>query len=241
MKQKWCMVLALVCLLLTACKTEEQEAYQFQTQKPKELVAEFQVEEFGVMRFRLFPEQAKKAVENFVSLCKEGYYDNTIFHKVIQDFMIQGGDKTDTGEESSFSSVFEDEIAEELHPYRGALCMANQGEDTNGSQFFIVQTPSSFFENLEKLLAFKGMGLQEYLTLAYDINLTAGVLQQYQKYGGAPWLEGHHTIFGQLIEGEEVLDEIAKISVQEDKRPYKEVRIQSVRVQEIERTKADEK
>lgn len=98
----------------------------------------------GDMEFVLFPEIAPKAVENFVTHAKEGYYNGLIFHRVINDFMIQGGDPTGTGcgGESVYGKAFEDEFSIDARNYYGALSMANSGPNTNGSQFFIVQAKS---------------------------------------------------------------------------------------------------
>lgn len=100
----------------------------------------------GTIKIRLFPEQAPKAVENFMELAKKGYYDGLTFHRVISDFMIQGGDPNGdgTGGESVWNKPFEDEFSDLLHNFRGALSMANAGVDTNGSQFFIVQNKTAF-------------------------------------------------------------------------------------------------
>ncbi len=93
----------------------------------------------GDIAIRLFPEAAPKAVENFVTHAKDGYYDGLTFHRVIQDFMIQGGDPngTGTGGESFWGKAFEDEFDQKLMNIRGSLAMANSGVNTNGSQFFI--------------------------------------------------------------------------------------------------------
>ena len=95
----------------------------------------------GTIKMRLFPEKAPKTVENFVTHAKEGYYDGLTFHRVINGFMIQGGDPlgNGTGGESIWGKPFEDEFDVELRNFRGALSMANAGPSTNGSQFFIVQ------------------------------------------------------------------------------------------------------
>lgn len=100
----------------------------------------------GTIKIRLFPEQAPKAVENFIELAKKGYYDGLTFHRVIADFMIQGGDPqgNGTGGDSVWNKPFEDEFSDLLHNFRGALSMANSGIDTNGSQFFIVQNKNAF-------------------------------------------------------------------------------------------------
>ena len=95
----------------------------------------------GTIVLRFFPTEAPKAVESFLTLCAKGYYDGIIFHRVIENFMIQGGDPTGTGRggESAFGHEFENEISPKLSNIVGALSMANAGPDTNGSQFFIVQ------------------------------------------------------------------------------------------------------
>ena len=101
----------------------------------------------GDISIRFFPEAAPKAVENFTDLAKQGYYDELTFHRVMEDFMIQGGDpKGDgTGGESKWGEAFEDEFDQKLLNLRGSLAMANSGVNTNGSQFFINQAgPDSF-------------------------------------------------------------------------------------------------
>ncbi|NYF26207.1 peptidyl-prolyl cis-trans isomerase B (cyclophilin B) [Sporosarcina sp. JAI121] len=94
----------------------------------------------GPIKIKLFPEQAPKTVENFLTHAENGYYDGIIFHRVIEDFMIQGGDPTGTGMggTSIYGDTFEDEFSMELFNLKGALSMANAGPGTNGSQFFIV-------------------------------------------------------------------------------------------------------
>ncbi len=95
----------------------------------------------GTMKIKLFPDEAPKTVENFVTHAKNGYYDGLIFHRVIKDFMIQGGDPTGTGRggQSIWGRAFEDEFSDSLRNLKGSLSMANAGRNTNGSQFFIVQ------------------------------------------------------------------------------------------------------
>lgn len=94
----------------------------------------------GDIKVQLFDELVPKTVKNFVELAKQGYYDGVIFHRVIPDFMIQGGDPTGTGMggESIYGKTFEDEFSNQLYNLNGALSMANAGPNTNGSQFFIV-------------------------------------------------------------------------------------------------------
>ena len=150
----------------------------------------------GEIKIQLFPEQAPMTVENFIRLAQKGYYDGTIFHRVISDFMIQGGDPegNGTGGESIWGHPFEDELSRELFNIRGALSMANSGPNTNGSQFFIVQNknmPKRYIKQMEPA------GYPKEIIHAY-------------KQGGTPWLDGRHTVFGQVITGMDVVDKIAK-------------------------------
>lgn len=163
----------------------------------------------GEIKIQLFPEQAPMTVENFIRLAQKGYYDGTIFHRVISDFMIQGGDPegNGTGGESIWGHPFEDELSRELFNIRGALSMANSGPNTNGSQFFIVQNknmPKRYIKQMEPA------GYPKEIIHAY-------------KQGGTPWLDGRHTVFGQVITGMDVVDKIAK--------PLEDITIESIQVQ----------
>lgn len=116
----------------------------------------------GVIKVKLFAGEVPRTVNNFVFLAQEGYYDSTIFHRVISNFMVQGGDPTGTGRGGP-GYRFEDEFHPDLrHDKQGVLSMANAGPDTNGSQFFITHMPT-------------------------------------------PWLDDKHTVFGEVVEGFDVL------------------------------------
>lgn len=104
----------------------------------------------GEIKFKLFPEIAPKTVENFTTLVKNGYYDGIIFHRIIEGFMIQGGDPTGTGRggESIWGSCFEDEFHDDyVFDVPGLLAMANAGPNTNGSQFFITTVPTDWLDH----------------------------------------------------------------------------------------------
>ncbi len=176
----------------------------------------------GDMEFVLFPQIAPKAVENFVTHSKNGYYNGQIFHRVIQDFMIQGGDPTGTGMggESVFGKNFEDEFSLDARNYYGALSMANAGPNTNGSQFFIVQA-KSVPENL--------LSQMEQLT---ENGFPQEVIENYKTVGGTPWLDFHHTVFGQLINGADVLDSIAAVKCGANDKPLDDVIINEIVVTE---------
>src|SRR4051794_1732412 len=171
----------------------------------------------GTIKIKLFPEFAPKAVENFVKHSEEGYYDGLIFHRVIKDFMIQGGDPSGngTGGGRILGKPFEDEFSNNLFNLRGALSMANSGANTNGSQFFIVQSTSldpSMKDQLDKA------GYPKEIIEAYDKN------------GGTPWLDHRHTVFGQVIEGMDIVDKIAATPVGAQDKPEEDVIIKKIKV-----------
>jgi peptidyl-prolyl cis-trans isomerase B (cyclophilin B) len=138
----------------------------------------------GPIAIELYDGEAPKTVENFRKLAGEGFYDGVIFHRVIPDFMIQGGDPTGTGTGGP-GYTFEDEFNDHS-VVRGALAMANAGPNTNGSQFFIVTAEA------------------------------------------CPWLDGKHTVFGQVTEGMDVVDAISALETDARDRPNEDVVIERV-------------
>ncbi len=176
----------------------------------------------GDMTFVLFPEIAPRAVENFTTHAKNGYYDGLIFHRVIKDFMIQGGDPAGngTGGQSIWGSPFEDEFSVEAHNFYGALSMANSGPHTNGSQFFIVQANTAPPQMLEQM---------EQLT---DKGYPRECIDGYKAVGGTPWLDYHHTVFGQIIDGKDVLEDIAAVKTGANDKPLYDVVIETITISE---------
>lgn len=172
---------------------------------------------FGDIEVQLFAKQAPKTVENFVGLSEKGYYDGVIFHRVIKDFMIQGGDPTGTGMggESIWDQPFEDEFSSDLFNLRGALSMANAGPSTNGSQFFIVQNKNMAPQMLEQMKAAK---YPEEIIAAYE-------------KGGTPWLDHRHTVFGQVIKGMNIVDKIANIKTKRQDKPSEDVVIETILIE----------
>lgn len=172
---------------------------------------------YGDIQLVLFPKEAPQTVENFTELAEVGYYDNTSFHRVIKDFMIQGGDPTATGAggESIWNRPFDDEFSKYLYNIRGALSMANSGPNTNGSQFFIVQN-NNLPDNLVELMK-KAKFPQE-------------IIDEYVKCGGAPWLDFRHTVFGQVVKGMEIVDEIADAKVDDNDKPLQEVTVNKIEI-----------
>ncbi|MBP5304096.1 MAG: peptidylprolyl isomerase [Clostridia bacterium] len=220
----------------------------------------------GDISIRLFPEAAPKAVENFVTHAKEGYYNGLLFHRVVKDFMIQGGDPDGrgTGGTSIWGTAFEDEFDSKLLNLRGALSMANSGVNSNKSQFFINQGP-------------KTVNKEEYKTFTFDYlveNYKSQYINGYQVYGqqfidvygdfeqflktncaqpvyewvpeevwdlykihggnihldGAWRMGGGHTVFGQVFQGMDIVDEIAEVEVDENDKPINSVIINSIEI-----------
>ena len=171
----------------------------------------------GDFTLELFPEVAPKTVENFVTHAKNGYYNGVIFHRVIEDFMIQGGDPTGTGMggESIYGRTFEDEFSREAFNLYGTLSMANAGPNTNGSQFFIVtakQVPAQMLKQLK------------------DGGWPEEIVEEYAKVGGTPWLDHRHTVFGRVVEGMDVVLKIEGVEHNAQDRPLEDVAIESMDV-----------
>ncbi len=192
-----------------------------------ETIAIIKVKDYGDIKVKFFEDVAPKAVENFVTHAQNGYYDGVTFHRVIDEFMIQGGDPTGTGRggESIWGEGFGEELSLEIVPYRGSLCMASTGYGTNGigSQFFITQ--ANYSENMATMMRQGGY--------------PEGLIEQYEKYGGYMSLYLQYTVFGQVFEGMDIVDKIAKVETyttedkQEDKpedKPVNDVVIDTVEI-----------
>lgn len=177
----------------------------------------------GDIKILLFPDAAPKAVENFTTHAKNGYYTGIIFHRVIPDFMIQGGDPTGTGRggESIWGRSFEDEFSVDYHNIRGALSMANAGPGTNGSQFFIVQAKEV------------DSGLVSQMEQLSDRGFPTECVEDYKTLGGTPWLDFKHTVFGQVVEGMDVVDSIATVKTGFADKPVEDVVILGIEIETV--------
>ena len=199
---------------------EALEKAENQMKEPNEgdQIAILHIKDYGDIKIKFFEEVAPKAVENFVTHAKEGYYNGVIFHRIIEEFMIQGGDPQGTGYggESIWGKGFEEELSVDALPYRGALCMASSGTGTSslGSQFYIVQ--ANYKEEMEGNLESYKLG-----------NLKSA----YKQYGG-DLVDlvgyGQYTTFGQVIEGMDI--KIAKVETDSNDKPLEDVVIESVEI-----------
>lgn len=195
--------------------------YQLKAPQAEDTVAIIKTN-MGDIKVKLFGKEAPKTVENFTTHAKEGYYNGLIFHRVIKDFMIQGGDPTGTGMggESIWGRSFEDEFDPALHNLRGALSMANAGPNTNGSQFFIVQAntvPQNMLEQMRDMPS----------------AFPESTVEAYSKMGGTPWLDFRHTVFGQVFEGMDTVDKIANVKVSGADKPVEDVIIETIEIETV--------
>ena len=190
---KQLMITLMILFSVLACKGQENDQVKSQEPQTKNESEEMTVAviktNMGTIEIQLFPDKAPLAVQNFEELAAKGYYDGIIFHRVIDNFMIQGGDPTGTGRggESVWGHAFNDEFTTDLQFDKpGILAMANAGPNTNGSQFFITLAPT-------------------------------------------PWLNGHHTIFGKVIKGMDVVQAIGKVATTKPyDKPVKDVVMEKV-------------
>lgn len=228
------LVLAIM-LAITGCTKEDKnteiqdeiggsdlQLEQLQLPKQGEEVAVISTN-YGDIKVRFFPEAAPKAVENFKTHAKDGYYNGVTFHRVMNEFMIQGGDPQGTGRggESIWGKPFEDEFSVDYRNIRGALSMANAGPGTNGSQFFIVQktdTEKDIIKQMRDAGEAKG----------YPKN----IVDAYEELGGTFWLDGKHTVFGHVYEGMDVVDKIAAVKVDGNSKPLEPVVMEKVEIVE---------
>lgn len=239
---------------------EHKAGYQLKQPEKGEQVAVMHTS-MGDISMRFFPEAAPKTVENFIKHAKDGYYDGLTFHRVIEDFMIQGGDPEGTGSggTSIYGDKFEDEFSDKLFNLRGSVAMANSGYDTNGSQFFINQKPAKSFEgwdSLESQWAEIHQMLSQYIasgalqTFTQNINyiycldtdeVPDDVKKLYTDNGGNPTLDGAfnaidrgHTVFAQVYDGMDIVDKIAAVEVDGSSKPAKDITIDKIEITAFE-------
>jgi len=170
--------------------TTNSESAKVETKNDTMTVAVFNTN-MGKFETELYPDKTPKTVENFTGLAEKGYYKGVIFHRVIPNFMIQGGDPTGSGRggESLWGKPFEDEVNTGLEfDSPGILAMANAGPNTNGSQFFIT-------------------------------------------VAATPWLNGHHTIFGKIISGMDVVNSISQVKRNAQDKPLTDVIIENITIE----------
>ncbi len=204
----------------------------------------------GVIKLRLFAQAAPKTVENFKGLIQKGYYNGLTFHRVISDFMIQGGDPNGngTGGESVWGKTFADEFNANLVNIRGAVSMANSGPDTNGSQFFIDQRGTSqaiswdnFQQGYDLYKQYPDAFIQQYGNWTDMTKVTDAYKKLYNEHGGNVNLDGAysviqrgHTVFAQVYEGMDIVDKIAAVKTDSNDKPETAVTIVKAEIQKYQ-------
>lgn len=186
-------------------------------------IAIMHVKNFGDIKIKFFKNEAPKAVENFLTHAKNGYYDGITFHRVIEEFMIQGGDPSGngTGGKSIWNEPFEPEVNIKRFPFRGTLAMASVAgvKKSLGSQFFITQANPN--QNVVSEMKVK--------------NVPKSLVEAYSKFGGVQSLFMQYTVFGQVYEGMDVVDKIAKVKTdQSNDKPLEDVVIEKIEVKQAE-------
>lgn len=176
----------------------------------------------GDFSILLYPQYAPMAVENFTALAARGYYNGVVFHRVIADFAVQTGDAggTGTGGASIWNNhAYPTELSDQLHHYAGAVALARAADGSVGnlSQFYIVQAPQN---SVDKAAAQKLL----------DAGVRKSVADTYRAAGGAPYLDGRDTVFGQVYSGMEVIDAIAGAKCDANSRPLEDITVNSITV-----------
>lgn len=220
------LIVSVFSFLLSGCGSKDKVLPQFDSENYSKHVR-ITVKDYGTMEFALLEGDAPATTESFISLAENGFFDEKPIYMVIEDFCMIGG----------VSGNIEGGIAsgdpqDGYYPFRGSLCITETGTDGTVGSFTVIGTTSEFLDNVNDLLNYRKITSEEYYKQAYGTDLDDETLDLFRKYGGAPWLYGHCTVFGQMISGEDVLDRIMNTPVYDDAgfKPMQDIIIESVAV-----------
>lgn len=236
---------------LTPVETADKPGFQLDRPEKGEEIAVITLESGEVFKLRFFPGEAPKAVYNFKKHALEGYYDGLTFHRIIENFMVQGGDPTGTGYagESVWGEAFADEFSPNLLNIDGSVSMANSGANTNGSQFFINCTQGaeidwdSYQQGYEVYKQDPDVFTAMYSSKWVDMDLVTEEMKSlYSKQGGNLHLDGYystdktgHTVFAQVFEGMDQVELVSKVEVDpQSSKPLTDVKIKTVEIVEFQ-------
>lgn len=206
-------------------KSKYKDIANYEKPKKGDEIVVMTIKDKGEVKIRLFPELLPRACANFAGLVKSGYYDGLSFHRVISEFMIQGGDPTASGKggDSVWGSEFDGGYSKYLLNVSGALAYANSGgTSSDNSQFYIVTGKKYTKEQLN-----------QFSTSNENIEFSKKAEEAYAENGGAPWLDdGRYTVFGQVIEGLDIVKDVCdNTETDEDGRPVSDVIIEKVTIE----------
>ena len=223
---------------------KEEIGYQLEAPQAGEEICVLHTD-YGDIKLHFFPDAAPKAVYNFKALALSGYYDGLTFHRVIDDFMIQGGDPEGTGAggQSIWGEDFEDEFHTNLLNISGAVSCANRGADTNGSQFFInaVEPVAIDWSQYEEIYSIYESAPDQFTAMyggTLDMDQVSDAYKSlYEENGGNPHLDGAystagtgHTVFAQVFEGMDVVRAIMQVETDDNDMPLTAVTILSAEI-----------
>ena len=207
----FCCVLAVFVGALSGCGKKTPEIPLQQKKQEGQRLARINIRDYGSITFRLLPEEEPEVVNEFLGKAEQHMYDGTSFYNIIEDYLMIGGKEADSMTDTGTDSVkkVRAEMKGNLYPFRGALCtnLLSDGTCTLDS-FYVIGLDEKALGNIEELLDHKGYTLSDYIKFGYKTEVTDDELETFRKYGGAPWLTGHTVVFGQAIEGMDVLDKI---------------------------------
>ncbi len=229
---------ALCCAMtvptLCACNKEvvleNQKIINFTQPEIGEEIVVMTIKDYGDVKIKLFPEECPQGVENFKSLVESGYYDELIFHRVINHFVVQGGDPKGDGTggvDANGTEGFSQTISPSLQHYAGALAYAVGNDQLNASQFYIVtgmETDDAFFEKMKT---------------TYGLTFSGPVMDMYKQMGGRPDLDGNYEIFGQVFDGLEHCLAIQQVAVDANDKPKSQIMIEKAVVVEYDGSGVD--
>lgn len=223
----------------------KKAGYQLDMPEEGEEIAIVTMESGETFKLRFFPDEAPKTVYNFKVHALEGYYNGLTFHRIIEGFMIQGGDPegNGTGGESVWGGSFADEFNKNLLNIDGAVSMANSGPDTNGSQFFINATGGwkndwDYYQQGYEVYKEDPDTFNAYYGSWIDMDkMTSDVEKVYEENGGNPTLDGAystagkgHTVFAQVFEGMDNVMALSQVETDSNDKPVEDVVIQSIEI-----------
>ncbi len=220
--------------MLCACNKEvvleNQKILNFTQPEVGEEIVIMTIRDYGDVKIKLFPEECPEGVENFKSLVESGYYDELIFHRVINHFVVQGGDPKGDGTggvDANGTEGFAQSISPNLQHYAGALAYAVGQDQLNASQFYIVtglETSDNYFEQLKT---------------TYGLTYSGPVMNMYKQMGGRPDLDGNYEIFGQVFDGLEYCLAMQEVAVDANDKPKSQVIIEKAVVVEYDGSGVD--